>query len=67
MREGLKRLKWKERDLAARRKGDPEKVKLALRLRAETAVTIKWIAQRLQMGTWTHLNHLLYWARAEAD
>jgi REP element-mobilizing transposase RayT len=63
VREGLKRLKWKEADLAARPKGDPEKVKLALRLRAETAVTIKWIAERLQMGGWTHVNHLLYWAR----
>jgi hypothetical protein len=29
------------------------KVRLALRLRAETAATIKWIAQRLQMGSWT--------------
>jgi hypothetical protein len=28
---------------------------------AETAVAVKWIAQRLQMGTRTHLNHLLYW------
>ena len=57
---GLRRLNWKETDLGARRKGDPEKVKLAARLRAETAVTIKWIAKRLQMGTWTHVNHLLY-------
>jgi hypothetical protein len=47
-------------DLTARRKGDPRKVKLALRLRAETAVTVKWIAARLRMGPWTHLNHLLY-------
>jgi hypothetical protein len=63
VREELKRLKWKEADLPVRPKGDRQKVKLALRLRAETAVTLKWIAQRLHTGTWTHLNHLLYWAR----
>src|SRR5277367_442591 len=63
VREGLKRLGWKEADLAARRKGDVKKVKLAVRLRAETTVTVKWMAGRLQMGAWTHLNHLLYWHR----
>ena len=60
VREGLKRLGWKEADLETRRKGDKEKLKLAVRLRAETTVTLKWIAERLRMGTWTHLNHLLY-------
>jgi REP element-mobilizing transposase RayT len=63
VREGLKRLGWKEADLEARRKGDREKLKLAVRLRVETTVTVKWIAERLRMGTWTHLNHLLYWHR----
>ena len=58
--EGLKRLGWREADVAARRKGDAGKVELAVRLRAETTVTVKWIAERLQMGAWTHLNHLLY-------
>jgi len=61
VREGLRRLGWTEKDLATRRKGDREKVKLAVRLRAETTMTVKWIAERLQMGTWTHANHLLYW------
>jgi hypothetical protein len=63
VREGLKQLGWKEADLAARRKGDKGKLKVALRLRAETTVSVKWIAERLRMGTWTHLNHLLYWHR----
>ena len=63
VRDGLKRLGWKAGDLARRRKGDPEKLKLALRLRKETTVTVKWIAERLRMGTWTYLNHLLYWHR----
>jgi hypothetical protein len=26
-------------------------------------MTLKWIAARLQMGTWTHLNYLPYWLR----
>jgi len=59
----LRRLRWKEADLAAHPKGHREKVKLALKLRVETAVTLKWIAARLHTGTWTYLNHLLYWAR----
>jgi REP element-mobilizing transposase RayT len=60
VQEGLQRLGWKEADLAARLKGDRAKIKLAQRLRAETTMTLKWIAVRLQMGTWTHLNCLLY-------
>jgi len=63
VREGLRRLKWTEADLEVRSKGDPGKVKLALQLRSETTATIKWMAQRLKMGTSTHLNHLLYWHR----
>jgi hypothetical protein len=35
VREGLKRLGWKEAGLTARRKGDPEKLKLAVRLGGE--------------------------------
>jgi len=42
VKEGLKKLGWKnEAELAATREGDPRKVKLALRLRAETAATTK--------------------------
>ena len=63
----LKRLGWQAADLAARAKGDKEKLKLAVRLRAETSVTVKWIAQRLRMGTWTHLNNLQYWQRRESS
>ena len=60
VREGLKRLGWKEADLETRRKGDREKLKLALRLRRETTMTLKWIADRLRMGTWTHVANRLY-------
>ena len=47
------------------RKGDMHKVKMALRLRRETTMTLGWIADQLQMGTKTHLSHLLYWQGKE--
>jgi len=63
--QALKELGWREEDLVWRGKGDAEKVKLAAWLRTKTTVTIKWIAARLHMGTWTYLNHLLYWRRRQ--
>jgi len=48
VQKGLWRLGWRESDLEAKPKGDPEKLKLAVRLRAETTVTIQWIAQRCE-------------------
>ncbi len=61
IRVELERKGWAERDLRNRRKGDGFKVRLAKRLRAETIVTMKWIAERLSMGSRGHLTHLLYW------
>ena len=61
VKEELARLGWGERELKRRRKGDPEKVRIASRLRRETTMTQAWIAERLHMGTKTHLAHLLYW------
>jgi REP element-mobilizing transposase RayT len=58
--EELKRRRWNETALKRRLKGDPAKVKLAARLRAETTMTVDWIAQRLGMGSRGYLNHLLY-------
>jgi REP element-mobilizing transposase RayT len=58
--EELKRVKWAEADLERNRKGDPRKVKVARRLRGETTMTLKWIADRLKMGTWTHVANRLY-------
>lgn len=57
--EELRRLGWDEEELQRRRKGDKEKVKLAGRLRRETTVSLKWIAKRLQMGSWTYVSNLL--------
>src|SRR6185503_3356517 len=50
---------WSEAELARRRKGDAEKVGMAQRLRRETSVTLKWIAARLRMGSWSHVSNLL--------
>jgi len=55
----LKRRKWKEADLAKRAKGDLVKVRVAVRLREETMVTVKWIAQRLRLGTAVYVNNRL--------
>jgi len=55
----LKRLKWTRKDLEQCRKGDPRKVRIALRLRRETTMTLKWIALELHMGAWTHVSNLL--------
>jgi REP element-mobilizing transposase RayT len=55
----LKRIEWTEEDLKRRRKGDAKKVRMAQRLRAETTMTLKWIAEALQMGAWTHVSNLL--------
>ncbi len=60
LREELQRAGWTERDLPRLRKGDAKKVAIARRLRAETAVSLKWIAEHLHMGTWTHVSNRLY-------
>jgi len=65
VKEELEKLGWQEADLRRRRKGDPEKLGIALRLRQETTMTLAWTAQRLKMGTKTHLSHLLYWRGKE--
>jgi putative transposase len=56
----FKRRNWREAELAKRAKGDRVKVALAGRLRAETTVTVQWIADRLRMGTAGYLNNRLY-------
>jgi len=48
----LRKARWTEADLVGRRKGDEVKVHMATRLRAETTMSWRWIAQRLSMGHW---------------
>ena len=55
----LDQLGWDEDPLRARRKGHRSKVKLARRLCQEMTMSLKWIAGRLQMGTWTYVSTLL--------
>jgi REP element-mobilizing transposase RayT len=52
---------------AHRPKGDARKVRMARRLRAETSVTLKWIAEHLHMGTWTHVANRLSQHPAQPD
>jgi hypothetical protein len=61
VQEELTKLGWTEAELADHPKGDPKKIRMVLRLRQETTMTLGWIAQTLHMGTKTHLSHLLYW------
>ena len=56
----LHRRRWTKAMLEERNKGDLEKLKIAVRLRKETLVTVAWIAQRLQMGSISNVNTLLY-------
>lgn len=49
--EELRRLGWQETDLKTRRRHDPGKVQIAVRLRRETTLSVKRIAQRLHFGT----------------
>jgi putative transposase len=65
IRARLKQLHWTSSDLRARRKGDRQKVRLARELRADTTVSLKWIAQRLEMGSWTYVSNLLRQAGQE--
>jgi putative transposase len=55
----LKKLGWAKTELADRRKSDPQKVTLARDLRSQTTMSLKWIAKRLEMGSWTHVSNLL--------
>lgn len=55
VRTELGRLGWKERDVRNARKGHPAKLKIAKRLRGETAMTWEWISNRLHAGAWRSL------------
>ena len=58
--EELKQLGLAEDELNKRRKGDPEKTRIAWRLRRETTVTLGWIAKRLRMGSASMVVHCLH-------
>jgi len=57
--EELRRLGWKQGELEKRLKADPDKVSIARRLRGETTMTLRWIAEQLRLGSWTYLSNNL--------
>lgn len=59
IREGLSAQNISQEQLASLRKGHPSKLLIAQKLRAETTMTVEWIAQRLAMGSRGHLVQLL--------
>ncbi len=59
LKEELSQRGWRETELSRRRKGDPEKIEIASQLRARSTMTLKWIAERLKMGTWTYASTCL--------
>jgi hypothetical protein len=64
--EELRRLGWAERDLAVRRKSDPEKLAMATRLRKETILPMRKIAQLVGLGTTNAANaNLQAWKKQE--
>jgi REP element-mobilizing transposase RayT len=58
--EELRRLGWKETDLASQPKSDPAKLAIAARLRRETTLSIKAIAARVHLGTSKSANARLH-------
>ena len=59
LEQELRRRGWKGEELKARRKGDKNKVAIAARLRRETTMTLKWLAQHLEMGSWNNVSNRL--------
>jgi hypothetical protein len=59
LREEMQRLGWDAAALHQASKGDERKVRLAARNRMETPRSLKWIAEHLATGSWTHVSNLL--------
>lgn len=63
----LERRVWQGKRLEELPKGDPRKIELAVRLRAETTMSVGWIAARLHLGTRQYATRLLCQARRTLD
>ncbi|MBI1839412.1 MAG: transposase [Verrucomicrobia bacterium] len=55
----LAELGWDEAEMGRRSKTDPEKLSIARELRRETMMTIRWLADRLQLGARNTLRNAL--------
>ncbi len=60
MAEELARRGWTAEQLSQRSKGDREKVLIAMRIRRETTVTLRWIADHLGMGSPGNVSNRLW-------
>ena len=58
--EELQRQGWQEADLLVRRKNDAVKLKIAARLRRETTLSTKAIAERMHLGSSKAANRSLH-------
>ena len=65
LREEMAKRGWTQADLTRRRKGDPEKIRIAYRIRSETTVTTPWLAKHLKLGTMSYAISRLYRFRAK--
>jgi hypothetical protein len=61
LRAEMQRLGWNRAALRRASKGDERKGRLAVRIRQDTTLSLKWIAEHLAMGSWTHVSNLLVW------
>ena len=61
----MDRLGWTQEEVRGAPKGNKRKVRMAARLRRETTMSLKWIAERLAMGSWTNVSNVLGVERAK--
>ena len=59
LQEQMPKLGVQKKELRLGREGDQAKVALARSLRQQTTMSLRWIAARLQMGSWTYVSNLL--------
>ena len=56
----------RKNDLGELPKNHPKKLQIAMRLQAQTTMTVSWIAEKLRMTSVGYLNRLLYLRRRAA-
>jgi len=62
----LRRLGWRKNELSRRRKSDPAKLAIVARLRKETTLSLKHIAEHVHLGTSKSANARLHqWMKRE--
>ena len=59
----LRPRRWTLAQLTRWHKWAKRKERIALRLRRETTMTLKWVAEQLAMGAWANVARRLYEAR----